>query len=199
MGAETAAQRGGGFGNFVRGQIRNIAPLLTLLFLVLVFSAAAPSFRTFANLDNILTQVSVTAIIAVGLTFVILCAEIDLSVASIANATGIVVAYFTLQESYVNIANAPMPGAIAILFALAACFALGIINAVGVTLIGIPSFIMTLAMMQIGDGISATLIRGQIAYAVPPLVRDARLGLDLRGALDRGGGARRCCSSRTSC
>ena len=38
------------------------------------------------------------------------------------------------------------------------------------TLIGIPSFIMTLAMMQIGAGICALLVRGQIAYAVPPLV-----------------------------
>ena len=36
--------------------------------------------------------------------------------------------------------------------------------------IGIPSFIMTLAMMQIADGISAMLVRGQIAYAVPPIV-----------------------------
>ncbi len=36
--------------------------------------------------------------------------------------------------------------------------------------IGIPSFIMTLAMMQIGDGISALLVRGQIAYAVPSIV-----------------------------
>jgi ribose transport system permease protein len=168
--AATARARGGGIGGFLRRHIRNVAPLITLLFLVAIFSFAAPSFRTFGNLDNILTQVSVTAIIAVGLTFVILCAEIDLSVASIANATGIVVAYFTLQESYVNIANAPMPGAIAILFALAACFALGIVNAVGVTIIGIPSFIMTLAMMQIGDGVSATLVRGQIAYAVPSLV-----------------------------
>ena len=57
-------------------------------------------------------------IIAVGLTFVILCAEIDLSVASVANATGIVVAYFTLQDSYVNIANVPLPGGLAILLAL---------------------------------------------------------------------------------
>ena len=100
----------------------------------------------------------------------ILCAEIDLSVAAIANVTGIVVAWFTLQESYVNIANVPLPGWVAVLFALAACFSLGLINAVGVTLIGIPSFIMTLAMMQIGDGISALLVRGQIAYAVPPIV-----------------------------
>ncbi len=53
---------------------------------------------------------SVTGIIAVGLTFVILCAEIDLSIASIANVTGIAVAYFTMQESYVNIANLPLPG-----------------------------------------------------------------------------------------
>ena len=111
-----------------------------------------------------------TAIIAVGLTFVILCAEIDLSVASIANATGIVVAYFTLQESYVNIANVPLPGVLAILLALLTCFALGIVNAVGLTMIGIPSFIMTLAMMQIAAGVSALLVRGQIAYKVPDLV-----------------------------
>ena len=111
-----------------------------------------------------------TAIIAVGLTFVILCAEIDLSVASIANATGIVVAYFTLQESYVNIANVPLPGALAILLALLTCCALGVVNAVGLTVIGIPSFIMTLAMMQIGAGISALLVRGQIAYKIPDLV-----------------------------
>ena len=40
----------------------------------------------------------------------ILCAEIDLSVASIANATGIVVAYFTVQDASVTIANVPLPG-----------------------------------------------------------------------------------------
>ena len=44
------------------------------------------------------------------------------------------------------------------------------VNAFGVTLIGIPSFIMTLAMLQIGAGICAMLVRGQIAYAVPPLI-----------------------------
>src|SRR5918997_40561 len=84
--------------------------------------------------------------------------------------------FLTLLESYVSIANVPLPGWAAILFALAACFALGLVNAVGVTLIGIPSFIMTLAMMQIGDGISAMLVRGQIAYAVPSLVRELGSG-----------------------
>ena len=152
-------------------QLINIAPFATLLFLIAVFSALSPSFVTLDNLGNILRQVSVTAIIATGLTFVILTAEIDLSIAAIANATGIVVAFFTLQESYVNIANLPLPGFAAIILALLAAFALGCINAAGVVLIGIPSFIMTLAMLQIGAGISAMLVRGQIAYNVPELIR----------------------------
>ena len=154
----------------LRSQMRNIAPFLTLAALVIFFSVASPSFLTFDNLFNVLTNISVAGIIAVGLTFVILCAEIDLSVAAVANATGIVLAYFTLQPDYVNIANIPVAGGIAVVLALLACFALGTINAVGVTMVGIPSFIMTLAMMQIAAGICALLVRGQIAYAVPDII-----------------------------
>jgi ribose transport system permease protein len=156
--------------HWFRNQLSNIAPFLTLLFLVAFFSIASPSFVSFGNLQNILQQVSITGIIAVGLTFVILTAEIDLSVASVANATGIVLAFFTLQDASVNIANIPLAGGFAIVAGVAACLALGGITALGVTRIGIPSFIMTLAMMQICDGISAMLVRGQIAYAVPSLI-----------------------------
>jgi ribose transport system permease protein len=166
----SAARQSAGFSGWLRLRLRNIAPFVTLIVLVGFFSAASDSFATYGNLQNILTQVSVTGIIAVGLTFVILCAEIDLSVASIANATGIVVAYFTLQDPSVTIANLPLPGWAAILIALASCGALGAVNAFGLTVIGIPSFIMTLAMLQIGAGICALLVRGQIAYAVPPLI-----------------------------
>ncbi len=170
--ADAVSRRRPGFdlGLLLRDQLRNIAPFATLLILVAFFSIASPSFATVGNLENILQQVSITAIIAVGLTFVILTAEIDLSVSAIANATAIVLTYFTLQPDYVNIANIPLPGGLAIVLALAACFALGLVTAFGVTKIGIPSFIMTLAMMQIGAGISAVLVRGQIAYSVPPLV-----------------------------
>jgi ribose transport system permease protein len=147
---------------------------VTLIALLVFFAVASPSFATLDNAANILTQISVAGVIAVGLTFVILCAEIDLSVAAIANATGIVVAYFTQQENYVNIANVPLPGIVAIVLALLACAFLGLVNAVGLTVIGIPSFIMTLAMMQIGAGICALLVRGQIAYAVPDFV--AKMG-----------------------
>jgi ribose transport system permease protein len=172
----TAVARRGSAGNWIRGQMRNIAPFATLIFLVVFFAFASDSFLTTANFSNILNQISITAIIAVGLTFVILCAEIDLSVAAVANVTGIVVAFFTLQESYVNIANLPLPGAFAIILALAVCFALGMVTAFGVTFIGIPSFIMTLAMMQIADGMSALFVRGQIAYAVPPFVQTLGAG-----------------------
>src|SRR3954447_3898706 len=100
--------RGGQSLVWVRNQLRNLAPLATLILLVAFFSLASESFRTLDNLNNVLTQISVTGIIAAGLTFVILCAEIDLSVASVANATGIILAYFTAQDSSVNIANHPV-------------------------------------------------------------------------------------------
>jgi ribose transport system permease protein len=168
-------------GALLRAQMRNIAPFLTLIFLTGFFAAASPSFATLDNVGNILTQVSVTGIIAVGLTFVILCAEIDLSIASVANVTGIAVAYFTLQDSYVNIANIAMPGWAAILLALGLCALLGLVNALGLTVIGIPSFIMTLAMMQIAAGVSALLVRGQIAYKIPDII--ATLGSSSIGGI----------------
>lgn len=154
----------------LRAELRNLAPFATLILLVGLFSALSPSFATWGNLANILQQVSITAIIAVGLTFVILCAEIDLSVASVANATGILLAFLTIQDASTGIANLPLPGGLAILFALLGCLALGAVTAFGVTRIGIPSFIMTLAMLQIANGIGALLVRGQIAYTVPDLI-----------------------------
>lgn len=160
-----------GLRTWVLARLTNIAPFVTLIFLVVIFSAMAPSFMTLDNFSSILRQISITAIIAVGLTFVILTAEIDLSVASVANAIGILVAFLTLQESYVNIANLPLPGGLAIIISLVAALALGAVTAFGITVIGIPSFIMTLAMMQIGAGICALLVRGQIAYNVPDLVK----------------------------
>jgi ribose transport system permease protein len=161
---------------FLRSQMRNIAPFVTLIALVAFFWVASPSFATMDNVANILTQISVAGIMAVGLTFVILCAEIDLSFAAIANAAGIVVAYFTTQASYVNVHNIPLPGGVAIVLAILASAVLGLVNAFGLTVIGLPSFIMTLAMMQIAAGICALLVRGQIVYAVPDLVKELGSG-----------------------
>ena len=170
--AETATPRSFNLKRFLADQLRNIAPVFTLVALVAFFSFASTSFLSLDNMLNIIRQLSITGIIAVGLTYVILTAEIDLSVAAIANAVGITVAYFTIQPDYVNIANGSvtMPGAIAIVLALAAALAFGLVTAGGMTIIGIPSFIMTLAMMQIANGVSALLVRGQIAYQYPDLI-----------------------------
>ena len=81
----------------LKAQLRNIAPVFTLLALVVFFTVASSSFFTVVNFMNIMSQISITAIIAVGLTYVILTSEIDLSVAAVANAIGITVAFFTLQ------------------------------------------------------------------------------------------------------
>ena len=168
--ADTSTAGKAGLRRVFTDQLRNIAPVFTLVALVAFFSIASPSFFTTVNFMNIMSQVSITAIIAVGLTFVILTAEIDLSVAAIANAIGITVAFFTLQPDYVNIANLPMQGWIAIVLTLLSALAFGLVTAFGVTQIGIPSFIMTLAVMQIANGVSAMLVRGQIAYNYPDLI-----------------------------
>jgi len=160
----------GGIKRFLADQMRNIAPVFTLIALIVFFSTQSPVFFSVANGLNILSNASITGIIAVGLTFVILTAEIDLSVAAIANAIGITMAFFTVQPDYVNIATVALPGLLAILLTLLAAFGLGSITAFGVTRIGIPSFIMTLAMMQIANGISALLVRGQIAYVFPDFI-----------------------------
>jgi len=167
---EETAPKGFDLKRFLADQLRNIAPIFTLIALVTFFSLASTSFLTLDNAMNILRQMSITGIIAVGLTYVILTAEIDLSVAAVANAVGITVAYFTVQPDYVNIANMPLNGWIAVVLALAAAFVFGLVTAGGMTIIGIPSFIMTLAMMQIANGVSALLVRGQIAYQYPDIV-----------------------------
>jgi ribose transport system permease protein len=160
----------GGVKRFLADQMRNIAPVFTLIALIVFFSTQSPVFFSLANGLNILANASITGIIAVGLTFVILTAEIDLSVAAIANAIGITMAFFTAQPDYVNIATVALPGGIAIILTLLAALGLGSVTAFGVTKIGIPSFIMTLAMMQIANGISALLVRGQIAYVFPEFI-----------------------------
>ncbi len=167
---EVVAARSFNLKRFLADQLRNIAPVFTLFALVVFFSIASPSFVSMDNAMNIFSQVSITGIIAVGLTFVILTAEIDLSVAAVGNAVGIVVAYFTLQPDYVNIPNIPLAGIIAVVLTLLSAFAFGAVTAFGMTKIGIPSFIMTLAMMQIANGVSALLVRGQIAYNFPDIV-----------------------------
>ena len=63
------------------------------------FSFSTEVFLTTRNLQNVITQVAPIAVAATGVTFVLLCAEIDLSIASISTLAGVVAAYFWVGET----------------------------------------------------------------------------------------------------
>jgi ribose/xylose/arabinose/galactoside ABC-type transport system permease subunit len=80
--------------------LRNYGIHLALLALIVVFSFASPYFATAANLINILNQVAVVGIIAIGMTFVILTAGIDLSVGSMLALASLVSAAMSVESNH---------------------------------------------------------------------------------------------------
>jgi ribose transport system permease protein len=129
------------------------------------FSFATEVFLTTRNLQNVVTQVGAVAVAATGITFVLLCAEIDLSIASVATFAGMLAAYFWVGDS-IDL------GSWGILVGIAVAAAIGLFNGFMIAYIGIPSFMMTLAMLTIAHGLSIWVNEGQPIYAVPDLLRD---------------------------
>jgi putative xylitol transport system permease protein len=80
--------------------LRNYGIHLALLALIVVFSFASPYFATAANLINILNQVAVVGIVAIGMTFVILTAGIDLSVGSMLALASLVSAAMSVESNH---------------------------------------------------------------------------------------------------
>lgn len=114
-----------------------------LIGLCLVLWILTPHFLTVSNLLNIAQQTSINAIIAVGLTFVIINGGIDLSVGSIVAFSGVVMA--SLLERAV-----PVP--IAVLAGLGAGSLCGLVNGVLISFGRLPPFIATLGMMSVARG-----------------------------------------------
>src|SRR5579875_1099193 len=138
--------------------LRNGALAVGFIVLVLVVNALAHGdFLEAGNLTNVLRQISVNAIMAVGQTFVIITAGIDLSVGSLVGLCGVVMAIVA------NLIHAPAP-VIFIVTLLAGigvgCLA-GWVNALPVVKLNLPPFITTLAMMQVARGAAYILARGQ--------------------------------------
>ena len=114
-------------------------------------------FLTAENLTNVLRQITYNAIVAVGQTFVIITAGIDLSVGSLIELTGVVMATF---------ANAMPFGGIGLIVAtlivgLAVGCGAGLVNALPVVRLNLPPFITTLAMMLMARGLAFKLSHGQ--------------------------------------
>ncbi len=130
--------------------IRRYGTLIGLGLLCLTLSFSTPYFLTASNLLNILEQTSINAIIAVGMTYVIISAGIDLSVGSIVAFSGVVLAG-SLQ------AGLPMPAAV--LLGLLTGVSCGLVNGILVAIGRLPPFISTLGMMSVARG-AALLFTG---------------------------------------
>ena len=114
----------------------------------LFFIVFAPNFATVSTAAAILRITALVSIIAVGMTFVIICAEIDLSVGSVASWASMVVGLLLERN---------VPTLLAVLAVLAMGAAIGWVNGLLVTKLRIPSFLVTLGMLSVFSGLALTV------------------------------------------
>jgi len=131
---------------------REVGTLLGLVALSLLLSALTPHFLTVSNLLNVMEQTSINAVIAVGMTYVIISGGIDLSVGSLLALSGVLLASGLV---------AGLPPAVAILLGLAAGAAGGLANGLLVTWGRLPPFIATLGMMSVARGAALLYTEGR--------------------------------------
>ena len=130
---------------------------LLVVIAVLVNIASKGSFLEPRNIINVLRQITYGCILAVGETFVIITAGIDLSVGSLVSLSGVVMAMFA---NSLNIGGIPLIVA-TLCVGLALGAVAGWVNAVPVVKLNLPPFITTLAMMLIAEGLSFKLSHGR--------------------------------------
>jgi ribose/xylose/arabinose/galactoside ABC-type transport system permease subunit len=132
---------------------RRFGTLIGLLLLCAVLWALTPHFLTVSNLLNVAQQTAINAIVAAGMTFVIISGGIDLSVGSIVALSGVVLgSLLHLDQGSV---------ALALLAALAAGTACGLLNGVLISVGRLPAFIATLGMMSVARGAALVYTEGR--------------------------------------
>ena len=131
---------------------RRFGTLIGLLLLCLVLWILTPHFLTVSNLLNIVQQTSINAIVAAGMTFVIISGGIDLSVGSIVALSGVALGAL-LQGG--------QPAMVAIPAALAAGTACGLLNGLLISFGRLPPFIVTLGMMSVARGAALVFTEGR--------------------------------------
>jgi ribose transport system permease protein len=143
--------------------------LLGLVVLVVVLAIVSPSFLTVTNLTNIGIQTSVVAILAFGMTFVIITAGIDLSVGSLAALAAVSAGWAGTVGGF--------PPLIALVLGLLVGMAAGLVNGVLVAFGKIPAFIATLAMLSIARGLTLVISDGSpISTSGPVTFLGSRIG-----------------------
>lgn len=170
-------------------EARDIAPLVSLALLILFFAWASPSFLKPVTAKQILQQGSSLAIVAFGLTYVLLCAEIDLSVGMMALWAACLCGWIFQHWGWLlsatlgsEMAEGPAPGwvvVLAILAALVSSLLLGLLSGVLTVWSRLPSFIITLAMMYIAQGSARYLTKSETLDVPEMLKTIGNRGIDL--------------------
>lgn len=149
-GGGPAAQPQRGLAERMGSELRFVPVALGLVALFVFFSLQSDVFLTSRNLNNLLVQSTVTGIIALGLVFVLLVGEIDLSVAATSGVASVLMAKLVVD------AGVPIPLAVA---AGVFCgMAIGAASGRWITLIGVPSFVMTLGVGLLLNGVQLMLL-----------------------------------------
>jgi ribose transport system permease protein len=131
---------------------RRLGTLAGLFGLCLLLWILTPHFLTVSNLLNVLEQTAINAVIAAGMTFVIISGGIDLSVGSLVALSGVVLG--TLLH-----AGVPMPVAIAA--SLGVGFFFGVLNGLAITWGRLPPFLATLGVMSVARGCALLFTDGR--------------------------------------
>ncbi|MFB8140994.1 ABC transporter permease, partial [Streptomyces parvus] len=173
MATETLkSDTGAGGTSVIRRVLLDNGALSALVVLVVAMSLLSGDFLTTQNLLNVGVQAAVTAILAFGVTFVIVSAGIDLSVGSVAALSATVLAW--------SATSAGVPVVLAVVLAIATGIACGFVNGALISYGKLPPFIATLAMLSIARGLSLVISQGS-PIAFPESV--SRLGDTLGGWL----------------
>ena len=140
------------------GTMARFAPILFLIAVMVVFTALEPRFLSPYNLFNVMRQVSIVGLLAVGMTFVILTAGIDLSVGALLCLAGLVCAAVSkggVTEGFAAGSEATAGGfhwSLVLLTALVIGLAGGLIQGLAITRLKVPPFVVTLGGMSVFRG-----------------------------------------------
>lgn len=133
--------------------------LIGFFVLCIIFSVVSEEFLSLTNISNIIRQVSINGILAVGMTFVILTGGIDLSVGSVMALTGTIMA-----GMMINVGLSPLA---AVLVGIILGAVIGYINGAFTAYARIPAIIVTLAMMEIARGAALLYTGGYPLSGLP--------------------------------
>jgi inositol transport system permease protein len=162
--------------------LKQFGPLLFLLGLMAAFGATNENFLSQINLFNVARQVSITGLIALGMTFVILTAGIDLSVGSLLAFCGMVAA-IVAKGGAANTLSLSSNGAVGYGWLAAALAALAVGTLAGglqgllITRLRVPPFVVTLGGLTIFRGLTLTLSGGGPISGFSPAMRWFGTGL----------------------